>query len=335
MAKKLYISILIFILIIFFQKKKKLNNNYKVIGSIKTILSNKIKEKFNKNITYMNSLYITGGLKFGNFLISLNNAIIFCELFHYKRIIIENNKLIFIKNKLFFPKYNLAIEPNHTINNSLNIDVNFFYYRYFRLLGKVNKYYLFRDEIMKNLPKTKTHPKDLYIYLRGGDIFMNLKKTNPNYPQPPFCFYENILSKFKFRKSIIISEDQSNPLFQKLIYKYPYIKFNKKDIKNDISYLANSYNIVSAVSSFIITIIKLNYKLKFLWEYDFYKLSERYLHYHHSVYNFSFNYFIYKMKVSENYKKIMLPYNNTDIQIKLMIEEKCDNNFSIIPPRIL
>jgi hypothetical protein len=79
MVKKLYISILIFILIIFFQKKKKLNNNYKVIGSIKAILSNKIKEKFNKNITYMNSLYITGGLKFGNFLISLNNAIIFCE----------------------------------------------------------------------------------------------------------------------------------------------------------------------------------------------------------------------------------------------------------------
>jgi hypothetical protein len=41
------------------------------------------------------------------------------------------------------------------------------------------------------------------------------------------------------------------------------------------------------------------------------------------------------MKVSENYKKIMFPYNNTEIQRKLMLEEKCDNNFYIIPPRIL
>ena len=326
---------MILILIILKKKKKKLDNNYKVIKSIKRRLSDQIKKHFNKSITSMNSLYITGGLKFGNFLISLNNAIIFCELFHYKRIIIENNKFIFIKNKLFFPKYNLGIEPNHTSNNSLNIDVNFFYYTYYRLLGKVNRYFLFRDEIMTNLPKTKTHPDDLYIYIRGGDIFKSLNKSNPNYPQPPFCFYENILSKFKFRKSIIISEDQSNPVFKKLINKYPYIKYNKKSIKNDISYLANSYNIVSAVSSFVTTIIKLNYKLKYLWEFDLYKLSERYYHYHHSVYNFSFNYIIYKMKVSENYKKIMFPFNNTEIQRNFMLKEKCNNNFSIIPPRIL
>ena len=186
MVKKLYIFI--FILIIFLQKKIELDNNYKVIKSIKRRLSYKIKNHFNKNIYYLNSLYITGTLKFGNFLISLNNAIIFCELFHYKRIIIENNKFIFIKNKLFFPKYNLAIEPNHTSNNSLIIDANFFYYTYFRVLGKVNRYFLFRDEIIKNLPKTKIHPNDLYIYIRGGDIFKSLNKSNPNYPQPPLCY---------------------------------------------------------------------------------------------------------------------------------------------------
>lgn len=335
MVKKLYIKILIFIFMNFFLQKKKLDNNYKIIKSIKRRLKYKIKKKFKKNIAHMNSLYITGALKFGNFLISLNNAIIFCELFHYERIIIENNKLIFIKNKIFFPKYNLTIEPNHTSNKSLNIDANYFYYWHFKRLRKVNKYFLFRDEIMKNLPKTKTHPNDLYIYIRGGDIFKRINKSNPNYPQPPFCFYENVLSKFKFRKSIIISEDQSNPLFQKLIIKYPYIKYNKNNIKNDISYLANSYNIISAISSFITTIIKLNYKLKFLWEFDFYKLSERYLHYHYSVYNFSFNYIVYTMKVSENYKKIMYPFNNSEIQRKLMLEEKCNNNFKLISPRIL
>ena len=41
------------------------------------------------------------------------------------------------------------------------------------------------------------------------------------------------------------------------------------------------------------------------------------------------------MKLSENYKKIMFPFNNTEIQRNLMLDEKCDNNFSVIPPRIL
>lgn len=224
---------------------------------------------------------------------------------------------------------------NYKNYSSLNIDVNFFYYSNFKLLERVNKFFLFREEIMKNLPKTKTHPDDLYIYLRGGDIFRTLNKSNPNYPQPPFCFYENILRKFKFRKIIIISEDKLNPSFQKLITKYSYIKFNKNNIKNDISYLVNSYNIVSATSSFLISIIKLNYNLKYLWEFDIYKLSERYLHYHYSVYKFPFNYFVYKMNVSEKYKKIMLPFFNSEIQRKLMLEEKCNNNFYIIPPRII
>jgi len=79
--------------------------------------------------------------------------------------------------------------------------------------------------------------------------------------------------------------------------------------------------------------VKLNKNLKFLWEYDFYILSERYLHLHYSVYKFSFKYNIYKMSVSENYKKLMYPFRNAERQRKCMMEEKCNNNFEIIPPR--
>ena len=175
---------------------------------------------------------------------------------------------------------------------------------------------------------------ELYIYLRGGDVFHHINKTSRFYVQPPLCFYRNILNQFIFRKVIIISEDLSNPVIKILLKEYPYIKYNKNDIKLDISYLVNSYNIISATSSFIITIIKLNQKLKFLWEYDFYILSERYLHLHHSVYTFSFNYNIYKMNVSENYKKLMYPFHNSKKQRNLMIEEKCNNNFDFIPPRL-
>ena len=222
---------------------------------------------------------------------------------------------------------------NYIENDTIIISIIFFLHLNFTYLGKVNRFYVFRKEILNNLPKVKIDFDELYIYIRGGDVFRYINNTSPYYVQPPLCFYRNILNEFIFRKAIIISEDVSNPLTQILLKEYHYIKYNKNNIKLDISYLVNSYNIISATSSFIVSIIKLNKNLKFLWEYDFYILSERYLHLHYSVYTFSFNYSIYKMNVSENYKKIMFPFRNSEEQRKLMIEEKCNNNFELIPPR--
>ena len=300
-------------------------------------IQNKIFKILKKNITYINTLYIKSHLRFGNYFISLNNAIIFCEFLSCKRIIIEKNK--FINNKIFYEKFNLTIDSKYSINyydnNSMIIDGGFFYYLNFTVLGKVNRFYLFRQEIINNLPKVKINIDDLYIYLRGGDIFMHLNNANGYYTQPPLCFYNMILNIFIFRKVIIISEDMSNPVISILLKKYPYAKYNKNSIKLDISYLVNSYNIISATSSFLVSIIKLNQNLKFLWEYDFYTLLIRYKFLHYSVYSFPFNYTIYKMNISEKYKKLMYPFTNSEKQRKIMIEEKCNNGFFLIPPKIL
>ena len=251
------------------------------------------------------------------------------------------NKVKFIKikdiNKINYQKFNLSIESKHNFiynNNSIIVDNFFFYKLNFTFLGDVNRFLIFRKEILNNLPKVKVNPNDLYIYIRGGDIFKILNKSHPNYAQPPLCFYENILKQFVFREIRIVSEDKLNPIISKLLEKYNYIKYNKYNIKFDISYLSNSYNIVSAKSSFILSIIKLNNNIKFVWEYDLYKFSERYLHLHYSVYKNSFNYIIYKMNVSENYKKLMFPFINSENQRNLMIKEKCNNNFFIISPKI-
>ena len=80
--------------------------------------------------------------------------------------------------------------------------------------------------------------------------------------------------------------------------------------------------------------MKLNDKIKFLWEYDFYPLSEKYLHLHPSVYTFPYNYTIYKMDSSLTYKKLMYPWINSKKQREMMMKEKCVNHFSIIKPRI-
>ena len=316
------------------------SNSSKIFNNIKRLLKNKIYKYFNKNITNIDSLYIKGNLRFGNYFISLNNAIIFCEVMHCKKIILFNHRNVFINDKIFYQKYNITIESNDLFNyidnNSIIAKIDFFFYKLnFTDFGNVNRFYILRKEIINNLPKVKIKFDSLYIYIRGGDIFRRLNKSVAHYSQPPLCFYKKILNEFVFSKAIIISEDTSNPVIPMLLKEYSYIKYNKNNIKLDISYLANSYNIVSATSSFILSIIKLNQNLKFLWEYDFYKFSERYYLLHYSVYTFRFNYTIYKMKVDENYKKLMYPFKNTQKQRKLMIKKRCKNKkFHIIPPRI-
>ena len=81
---------------------------------------------------------------------------------------------------------------------------SYFYYNIYNFRLE-NKFYIFKKEILKNLPKIKTNKNDLYIHIRGSDIFKNKNPYfAPDYAQPPFCFYQKILNTFKFRKIIII-----------------------------------------------------------------------------------------------------------------------------------
>ena len=174
-----------------------LKNNSKAI--IKRTLQEIIYKNFKINITFINSLFIKDHLRFGNYYISLNNAIIFCEFLRCKTIIIEN-KNEFINDKIVYKKYKLTIIPKHSFNNidnnSMIVNARFFLYNLnFTNLGKVNRFYIFRKEIINNLPKVKINSDELYIYIRGGDIFRHFNKSCPHYTQPPLCFYKCILNK--------------------------------------------------------------------------------------------------------------------------------------------
>jgi len=307
----------------------KINKN----NIIKKILLSKISKETKTNITNIKVLFLTIKGRFGNYIISINNAIIYCEFLKCQKIIVEYYNDIFTNKKIFYKKYNLTIEPNQTINyndkNMIIIPHGFFFFNNFMHSKNIIKFSIFKRQLLNNLPKIVTHPNDLYIYIRGGDIFRRFKYSIKRYPQPPLCFYMKILNEFNFRRVIIISEDKLNPVIPELLYKYSYIKYKKNNLKLDISYLANSFNIVAGKSSFIVTIIKLNDKLKSLWEYDLYDLKERYYHLHYSVYKFPYNYKIYKMNSSEIYFKIMSRWFNTPKQREMMLKEKCNNNFFI------
>lgn len=199
-----------------------------------------------------------------------------------------------------------------------------FFFNSFSVWKKLNRYSIFKKQLLNNLPKVIINPNDLYIYIRSGDVFKRFKNTIKNYCQPPLCFYIKILNKFKFRKVFIISEDRLNPIIPIMLRKYSYIIHEKNNLKLDISYLINSFNLVSATSTFLSIILKFNDKLKFLWKYDYYSIPpQKYL-------DSQPLYRIYKMNSTTTFRNIMHPWFNSPSQRKKMIEEKCINGFNII-----
>ena len=176
-----------------YKVKLKLNNNI-LKSNEKKIFFKTISK--NENSSY-NILYLMGKMRFGNFIISLNNAIIICEIIDCKHIIIKKSNRLYIKNKIILNKLNISIEPNNNYNNFilqknniLSFNAKFFYYYHFKYIKKTNKIDLLKNEIIKNLPKVQTLPNSLYIHIRSGDIF---KGRGRKYAQPPFCFYRKII----------------------------------------------------------------------------------------------------------------------------------------------
>ena len=331
---KLNLVFLMIIFLVYFIISKSINIKKNKNQIIKKILLYKIFKLTRKNINNISSIFISGKAHFGNYFISINNAIIYCEFLGCKNIIMENNKNIYINNTIFYNKSKIAIEPNKSFNsrdnNTIILNVFFFFFNGFRYLKNIYRLRIFKNQLINNLPKILTHPNDLYIYIRGGDIFhQSPPNSASNYFQPPLCFYSKILNEFKFRHIFIISKDSLNLVISNLLCKYPYVKLKKNNIKIDISYLVHSYNLVAAKSTFFLTSIKFNDKLKFLWEYDCSGLYQKYLHLHYSIYDSPYYYTIYKMNSSNNYKKLMHPWINSPNQRKLMLIEKCTKNFDI------
>jgi hypothetical protein len=138
----------------------------------------------------MENIYLKGKLRFGNDLVTLNNAIFFCEILGCKKLILEKFENFYIKHKILDSKYNMTIEPSYLntdlLEKSTVLPSVFFFYHY-QYIKPENRLYLLKSEILNNLPKVETNPNDLYMHIRSGDIFeMRIKA---DYSQPPLCFY--------------------------------------------------------------------------------------------------------------------------------------------------
>ena len=118
-----------------------------------------------------------------------------------------------------------------------------------------------------------------------------------------------------------------------MINQFPNIIYNENKLKIDISYLIKGYNIVKAPSTFLETIIQLNNNIQFLWEFEFRSAKEINFNCLDELINSFSNpkkkIKIYRMKASNIYKREMQYWNNTQVQRDIMINDKCQYNFTI------
>ena len=313
------------------------SNDDPLIAEEKKNILNFISNTIRKRVKEIKKIVYLRKTKFGNTLLCLNKLIFFCEIIGCTEITLHNKAFWFIKNKVFLNNHNITInaiqnnEHSHCKNNNKNTDIVYYrniniYFYFYKIKPKI-RIHLLQNEIINNLPKINISKTDLYIHIRSGDIFSNY--IHADYTQPPLCFYTSILKNFNFTKVYIISEKNNNPVINKLINKYNKIIYLKNEMQYDLSCLIHSYNLVASISSFLNMIILLNSNLQYLWEYNLYPIKEKVLHNHYDLYEFPNRFTIYRMEPSMNYKNKMYYWKNNRIQKKLMIKEKCINNFMI------
>ena len=191
-------------------------------------MKKKILKLNKKNDTEIKDIFFTSSLRFGNRLVILNNLIDYCELLGIKNIYLNESNVCFKagKSASFFFLFQEYIKPQIKLN-------------------------LISNEIKKNLPEIKINKNELFIHIFEPGY-------ESSYPQPPLCFYQKVINKFKFTKIYIIAENKNNPVISKLLEEFPNIIYQENNISLDISYLINAYNLVASVSTFLSTIIILN-----------------------------------------------------------------------------
>jgi hypothetical protein len=305
-----------------------------LLSEYRNILLKILSSNSHIKVNSIESLFIDSRYRFGNQLALLNKILFYCEILKCKKILLRKNNNIFIKNKIKDNKYNLTIEvlkssKKINLKNTLSFYFPNAYYNFLEIRPE-NKFYIFKKEILRNIPFIKTKKNELYIHIRSGDIFF---KPHRSYSQPPFCFYKAIINKNNFNKIYIISQDNLNPNINKLIEEFPNIIFKNNTVELDLAYLAYSYNIVGSISYFLNEIIKLNDNLINYCEYNIYRLKEKIFHFHHLLYNYKRNYTIFLMNPSKNYIENMFIWKASRRQINLMLKDKCPNKFIIIKPK--
>lgn len=200
----------------------------------------------------------------------LNKLINICENIKCKNVIAPGKSLNnIIKHPIFYKEKNITIWPNLYMNKiKIDIIIDTFHIFYFNYKNKkiYNRLKIIRNEVISNIPKFNNTRDDLVINIRSGDVFLNV--INMDYGQPPLCFYQKIINDNKFKNIYLMSNGHENPTVNKLLSLYPEIKFIHGTVEEDASVIIYAYNLVMPISTFPITLVRLNNNLRKMFVYN-------------------------------------------------------------------
>ena len=215
---------------------------------------------------------------------------------------------------------------NIIIDNTLN---SIFYVNYNNPENEIN---ILKNEILKNLPNVNLNSKELFIYIKSGDIFINYNFLY--YIQPPLCFYRKILYNFysHFTNITIISESNKNIIINKILSEFSNITFNIISYQNIIAYLSKAYNIVVGNCNLLYFTMRLNNNLKNIWVYESQNfINNKNINLEKGIqFSNSKNVLLYKMIASKDYQQAMMGQKKTFNKLYLMLNSNCKRNFTII-----
>ena len=303
------------------------NENSSLNFELKEKLRKEFEKKFKKKVNLLQNIFFRRPLNFGNHIAGLNNAIYYCEILGIKNIYFSSEYNWYITNDINTDKIHISLlspkkvdcRSPETLCSLVNYD--FFYPM---IIKAERRSLILKEEIKKNLPKVKIRKNDLYIYIRSGDSF----QTNGNgYTPAPYCFYQKILSNYKFGHIYIISMDNQSPITRRLLSDYPDIKLELKSVEKDIATLIYAFNLVNSFSSFSQEAISFNDNLINLFEYEIYKADSTIFHFHYDIDKLNRTFNIYKMKPSEEYFTKMYNWKNSDEQRKMLFKDNCKYDF--------
>lgn len=135
-----------------------------------------------------------------------------------------------------------------------------------------------KSEILKDAFKIKDVDKldenHLVIYIRSGDVF----KCNPHsyYIPPPLSYYTKYIDKGKYEKIIIVSEDNKNPVVNKLLELYDNSIWEINKLEKDIKILLGAANIIQSVGTMVPSLMLLSDNIQICYTTDGEDLEDYY-----------------------------------------------------------
>jgi hypothetical protein len=196
--------------------------------------------------------------RFGNNILQIVRCIYYAQLNNYELISFQNHDLL-IKNEI-----KVQIKSENNIENQNIIENDFFNLSIFNV--KDPEPYIMKNIALKYIkPLLKINFKEhieennLYIHIRGGDIF--LENPHPAYIQPPLNYYLKIINNNNYNKINIVHEDDLNPCINYLKKNNEY-NFYSQTLEKDLELLLNAKNLIFGFGTFGFVVYLLNSNIK-------------------------------------------------------------------------